>query len=71
MENMNFNLNESPVVFDAEHHTYNLNGHELSGYTYYRRLFPTLTRGFPSVLDAAADYGTLIHEKLLDSMGIG
>lgn len=74
MENMNFNLNESPVVFDAEHHTYNLNGHELSGVTpIIAWLFPDTYKGIPqSVLDAAADYGTLIHEKceLLDSMGI-
>ena len=74
MEKMNFDLKESPVVFNQEHHTYDLNGHELSGVTpIIAWLFPDTYKGIPqSVLDAAADYGTLIHEKceLLDSMGI-
>lgn len=70
----NFNLKESPVVFDHEHHTYKLNGHELSGVTpIIAWLFPDTYKGIPqSVLDQAADYGTTIHEKceLYDSMGI-
>ena len=72
MENMS--LKESPVVFDSEHHTYTLDGHELSGITpIVHWLFPDTYKGIPqSVLDKAAEYGTLIHSKceLYDSMGI-
>lgn len=68
------NLVESPVVFDHEHHTYTLEGHELSGVTpIIAWLFPDTYKGIPqSVLDKAAEYGTLIHSKceLADSMGI-
>ena len=68
------NLVGSPVVFDSEHHTYTLEGHELSGVTpIINWLFPDTYKGIPqSVLDAAAEYGTLIHSKceLADSMGI-
>ena len=74
MENKNFNLPESPVVFEPEHHTYNLNGKMLSGVTaIVKWLFPDTYAGIPdSVLMQAADYGTLIHSKceLYDSMGI-
>lgn len=68
------NLVESPVVFDPEHHTYTLQGHELQGVTpIVNWLFPDTYKGIPqSVLDKAAEYGTMIHEKceLYDSMGI-
>lgn len=68
------NLPESPVVFEPEHHTYNLNGKMLSGVTaIVKWLFPDTYAGIPeSVLMNAADYGTLIHSKceLADSMGI-
>ena len=76
MENkiLNFNLPESPVVFEPEHHTYDLNGKQLSGVTaIVKWLFPDTYAGIPeSVLMRAADYGTLIHSKceLADSMGI-
>lgn len=74
MENINMNLPESPVVFEPEHHTYNLNGKMLSGVTaIVKWLFPDTYAGIPeSVLMNAADYGTLIHSKceLADSMGI-
>jgi hypothetical protein len=74
MENINLNLPESPVVFEPEHHTYNLNGNMLSGVTaIVKWLFPDTYSGIPeSVLMQAADYGTLIHSKceLADSMGI-
>ena len=74
METINFNLPESPVVFEPEHHTYNLNGKMLSGVTaIVKWLFPDTYAGIPeSVLMNAADYGTLIHSKceLADSMGI-
>ena len=74
MENINFNLPESPVVFEPEHHTYTLDGHLLSGVTaIISWMFPKTYEGIPdSVLAKAADYGTLIHSKceLADSMGI-
>ena len=74
MENLNLNLPESPVVFEPEHHTYNLNGKMLSGVTaIVKWLFPDTYAGIPEdVLMRAADYGTLIHSKceLADSMGI-
>ena len=67
-------LVESRVVFDNEHHTYTLDGRELSGVTpIVKWLFPDTYKGLPqSVLDKAAEYGTLIHSKceLADSMGI-
>ena len=72
MEKMN--LKESPVVFDSERHTYHLHGQELSGVTpIISWLFPDTYKGIPqSVLDKAAEYGTMIHSKceLADSMGI-
>ena len=73
MEKMN--LKESPVVFDSEHHTYHLHGQELSGVTpIISWLFPDTYKGIPqSVLDQAAEYGTMIHSKceLYDSMNLG
>lgn len=67
-------LYESPVVFNPEHHTYDLNGQQLSGITpIIAWLFPDTYKGIPqSVLDNAANYGKLIHSKceLYDSMGI-
>ena len=68
------NLVESPVVFDQEHHTYDLYGQQLSGVTpIISWLFPDTYAGIPAaVLDAAAEYGSLIHSKceLYDSLGI-
>ena len=70
----NFNLPECAVVFEPEHHTYNLNGHLLSGVTaIIGWLFPDTYKGIPEhVLAQAADYGSLIHSKceLADRMGI-
>lgn len=74
MENKNLHLPECPVVFEPEHHTYTLNGKQLSGVTaIIKWLFPDTYAGIPeSVLMRAAEYGTLIHSKceLADSMGI-
>lgn len=74
METINFNLPESPVVFEPEHHTYNLDGKMLSGVTaIVKWLFPDTYAGIPDdVLMRAADYGSLIHSKceLADSLGI-
>ena len=73
-KNLNFNLPESPVVFEPEHHTYDLNGKQLSGVTsIVKWLFPDTYAGIPeNVLMQAADYGTLIHSKceLYDRLGI-
>lgn len=70
----NFNLPKSPVVFEPEHHTYDLNGKMLSGVTaIVKWLFPDTYAGIPeNMLMQAADYGTLIHSKceLCDSLGI-
>lgn len=69
-----FNLPSSPVVFEPEQHTYDLNGKMLSGVTaIVKWLFPDTYADIPeNVLMHAAYYGTLIHEKceLADSMGI-
>ena len=67
-------LVESPVVFNPEHHTYTLNGQQLSGVTpIIAWLFPDTYKGIPeAVLNRAADYGKMIHSKceLFDSLGI-
>ena len=68
------NLIESPVIFNAEEHSYTLNGQSLQGVTpIIAWLFPETYRGIPKeVLAAAACHGKMIHEKaeLADSMGI-
>ena len=68
------NLFESPVVFDSEHHTYTLEGQQLSGVTpIVHWLFPDTYKWIPqSVLNAAADYGSAVHLKceMYDSLGI-
>lgn len=67
-------LKKSPVNFHEDGHTYDLNGKTLSGVTpIIHWLFPETYRGIPqSVLDQAADYGSMIHKKieLADTMGI-
>lgn len=67
-------LVESPVMFDRASHEYTLNGHQLSGVTpIIAWLFPETYRGIPkSVLDKAADYGSMIHAKIemADQMGV-
>ena len=74
MENINLNLKNSPVLFDEDGHTYTLNGQMLNGVTpIIAWLFPETYKGIhKSVLDAAAEHGSLIHKKceLADSMGI-
>jgi hypothetical protein len=64
----------SPVLFNEDGHTYTLNGHTLSGVTpIIAWLFPETYQGIPmSVLNTAAEYGSMIHKKceLADSMGI-
>lgn len=74
MENKMLGLVASPVVFDGEHHTYHLNGNQLSGVTpIIAWLFPDTYKGIPqSVLDEAAKHGTMVHKlcELCDSLGV-
>ena len=67
-------LYQSPVQFHEDGHTYELNGEQFSGVTpIIAWLFPDTYKGIPqSILNAAAEYGSLIHEKceLADDMGI-
>ena len=64
----------SQVVFNSEHHTYELFGNKLKGVTpIVKWMFPDTYLGIPDeVLAKAADYGHLIHSKLelYDSVGI-
>ena len=67
-------LYQSPVQFHEDGHTYELNGEQFSGVTpIIAWLFPDTYKGIPqSILNAAAEYGSRIHEKceLADDMGI-
>jgi hypothetical protein len=64
----------SDVDFDAQSHTYKLNGLPLSGVTpIVKWLFPDTYQGIPqSVLEQAAAHGSMVHSKveLYDSLGI-
>ena len=64
----------SPVCFSEDGHTYTLEGHTLQGVTpIIAWLFPETYKGIPaSVLENAAQYGSMIHKKieLCDSLGI-
>jgi hypothetical protein len=68
------NLKKSPVVFNEEEHTYELNGKLLSGITpIVGWMFPKTYEGIPEdVLQKAADYGHDIHKRcnMLDLYGI-
>jgi len=67
-------LRNSPVLFNEDGHSYTLNGNSLNGVTpIIAWLFPDTYKGIPkSILDQAAEYGSMIHKKceLADSMGI-
>jgi len=67
-------LYQSPVQFNEDGHTYTLGTKQLGGVTpIIAWLFPDTYKGIPqSVLEAAAEYGTMIHKKceLADEMGI-
>ncbi len=67
-------LRKSPVVFNKEHHTYDLRGAILKGVTpIVRWMFPETYKDIPEdVLKKAADYGSLIHSKIemADTVGI-
>lgn len=60
-------LNQSNVVFTPEDHRYFLNGKELSGITglIKSQLFSDKYKDVPkSVLDRAAEHGTMVHESI-------
>lgn len=67
-------LYKSPVIFNEAEHTYTLDGKTLSGVTpIVAWLFPETYKGIPeSILNQAAAYGSLIHQKiqLYDTFGI-
>lgn len=64
----------SPVVFNEEHHSYTLNGHQLSGVTpIIAWLFPDTYKGIPqNVLAQAAAHGSEVHKacEVYDSLDI-
>ena len=62
---MAYKLVKSGVVFDSEHHTYTLDGKQLSGITSLldRQLFKGKYTGIPEeILRKAAERGTYIHQ---------
>ena len=67
-------LYKSPVIFNEDEHTYTLDGRTLSGVTpIIGWLFPETYKGIPeNILNQAAAYGSLIHQKiqLYDTFGI-
>lgn len=68
-------LKKSPVIFDEAAHTYTLEGVRLSGVTaIVKWMFPDTYKDIPqSVLDKAAEHGSLIHKKCeqYDNCGFG
>lgn len=69
------NFKKSPVIFDEAAHTYTLEGVRLSGVTaIVKWMFPDTYKDIPqSVLEKAAEYGSLIHKKCeqYDNCGFG
>lgn len=68
-------LKQSPVFFDEAAHTYTLEGVRLSGVTaIVKWMFPDTYKDIPqSVLEKAAEHGSLIHKKCeqYDNCGFG
>ena len=68
-------LKKSPVIFDEAAHTYTLEGVRLSGVTaIVKWMFPDTYKDIPqSVLEKAAEHGSLIHKKCeqYDNCGFG
>ena len=68
-------LKKSPVIFDERAHTYTLDGVRLSGVTaIVKWMFPDTYKDIPqSVLEKAAEHGSLIHKKCeqYDNCGFG
>lgn len=72
---METTLKQSPVIFNEEQHTYNLNDKSLNGVTgiLSRQIFGSKYEGIPEdVLRQAAEYGTSIHKycELCDTTGL-
>ena len=69
------NFKKSPVIFDEATHTYTLEGARLSGVTaIVKWMFPDTYKDIPqSVLEKAAEHGSLIHKKCeqYDNCGFG
>ena len=69
------NFKQSPVIFDEAAHTYTLEGVRLSGVTaIVKWMFPDTYKDIPqSVLEKAAEHGSLIHKKCeqYDNCGFG
>lgn len=69
------NFKQSPVIFDEAAHTYTLDGVRLSGVTaIVKWMFPDTYKDIPqSVLEKAAEHGSLIHKKCeqYDNCGFG
>lgn len=69
------NFKKSPVIFDEAAHTYTLEGVRLSGVTaIVKWMFPDTYKDIPqSVLEKAAEHGSLIHKKCeqYDNCGFG
>lgn len=69
------NFKQSPVTFDEAAHTYTLEGVRLSGVTaIVKWMFPDTYKDIPqSVLEKAAEHGSLIHKKCeqYDNCGFG
>lgn len=69
------NFKKSPVFFDEAAHTYTLEGVRLSGVTaIVKWMFPDTYKDIPqSVLEKAAEHGSLIHKKCeqYDNCGFG
>lgn len=68
-------LKKSPVFFDEAAHTYTLEGVRLSGVTaIVKWMFPDTYKDIPqSVLEKAAEHGSLVHKKCeqYDNCGFG
>lgn len=69
------NFKQSPVIFDEAAHTYTLEGARLSGVTaIVKWMFPDTYKDIPqSVLEKAAEHGSLVHKKCeqYDNCGFG
>ena len=71
---MKVKLHDCGVVFNAEHHTYTLDGKELSGITSIigKYLFPNMYSNVSeSVLEAARERGSMVHAGLEAEFNLG
>lgn len=68
-------LKNSGVIFNAENHTYHLNGVQLKGITGYIKefIFPNQYDGIPKhILEKAAERGHFVHSvcEIIDDLGV-